>query len=113
MYLTPGQAHDLEGADVLLEDKPAAAVIAHKAYDAHIRLIEPLQQAGKWVVIPPRRTAREPQHTYDQDLYKARHLIENFFARLMQYRPIATHDDKTARNFLDAIRLAAAVIWLI
>ena len=113
MYLTPGQVHDLEGADVLLKDTPAAVVIADKAYDAHARLIEPLQQAGKSVVIPPRRTARKPQRTYDRDLYKARHLIENFFARLKQYRSIATRYDKTARNFLDAIHLAAAVIWLI
>ena len=113
MYLTPGQAHDLEGADVLLEDTPAAVVIADKAYDAYARLIEPLQQAGKLAIIPPRCSAREPQRTYDRDLYKARHLIENFFARLKQYRSIATRYDKTARNFLGAIHLAAAVIWLI
>jgi transposase len=112
LYLTPGQAHDLDGADVLLEDTPAATVIADKAYDAHARVIEPLQQAGKSVVIPPPRTAREPR-SYDRDLYKARHLIENFFARLKQYRAIATRYDKTARNFLGAIHLAAAVVWLI
>ncbi len=48
----------------------------------------------------------------NRQLYKARHLIENFFARLKQYRTIATHYDKTARNFLGAIHLAAAVVWL-
>ena len=42
----------------------------------------------------------------------ARHLIENLFARLKQYRAIATRYDKTARNFLGAIHLAAAVVWL-
>ena len=41
-----------------------------------------------------------------------RHLIENFFARLKQYRAIATRYDKTARNFLGAIRLAATGVWL-
>ncbi len=51
-------------------------------------------------------------HWYDHQLYQARHLIENFFARLKQYRTIATHYDKTARNFLGAIHLAAAVVWL-
>lgn len=45
-------------------------------------------------------------------VYKARHLIENFFAKLKQFRAIATRYDKTARNFLAAIHLAAAVIWL-
>ncbi len=44
--------------------------------------------------------------------YKARHLIENFFCRLKQYRAIATRYDKTARNFLAAVYLAATVCWL-
>ena len=75
---------------MLLKDAPAAVVTADKTYDAHARLSEPLQQAGKSVVTPPRRTAREPQRVCDRDLYKARHLIENFSARLEQYRSIAT-----------------------
>ncbi|HEY9779229.1 MAG TPA: transposase, partial [Leptolyngbyaceae cyanobacterium] len=49
---------------------------------------------------------------YDKDLYKARHLIENFFAKLKQYRAIATRYDKRAVNFLGAIYLAAIVILL-
>ena len=75
---------------MLLKDAPAAVVTADKTYDAHARLSEPLQQDGKSVVTPPRRTAREPQRVCDRDLYKARHLIENFSARLEQYRSIAT-----------------------
>ena len=110
-HLTPGQAHDLDGADVLLKDTQAGAVIADKAYDAQLRVIEPLSQAGKRIVIPPRST-RKDQRDYDRHLYKARHLIENFFARLKQYRCIATRYDKTACNFLGAIHLVAAVVWL-
>jgi transposase len=45
-------------------------------------------------------------------MYAARHLIENFFAKLAQFRAIATRYDKTARNFLAAVHLAASVIWL-
>ena len=110
-HLTAGQAHDLDGADVMLEDTQAAAVIADKAYDAQVRVIEPLLKAGKAIVIPPRSTRKE-QRDYDRHLYRARHLIENFFARLKQYRCIATRYDKTARNFLGAIHLVAAVVWL-
>ena len=110
-HLTPGQAHDLEGADVLLKDTQVEMVIADKAYDAHDRVIEPLLQAGKTMVIPS-KASRNHQRSYDRHLYKARHLIENFFARLKQYRAIATRYDKTARNFLGAIHLAAAVVWL-
>lgn len=110
-HLTPGQAHDLDGSDVLLPDIEADAVIADKAFDAQARVIEPLLQAGKKVVIPPRSNRKDPRD-YDRHLYKARHLIENFFARLKQYRCIATRYDKTACSFLGAIHLAAAVVWL-
>ncbi|BEU98695.1 IS5 family transposase (plasmid) [Acidovorax sp. DW039] len=109
--VTPGQAHDLEGADALLKDTLAQTVIADKAYDAQVRLIEPLLAKGKAVAIPSRVTNKQPRE-YDRDLYKARHLIEDFFARLKQYRAIATRYDKTARNFLGAIHLAASMVWL-
>ena len=111
-HLTPGQAHDLEGADVLLEDTQGQTIIADKGYDAQERLVQPLKDKGKTVVIPS-RSNRKQHRTYDKDLYKARHLVENFFARLKQYRAIATRYDKTAINFLGAIYLAAAVVWLI
>jgi transposase len=70
-----------------------------------------LQSQGKTAVIPPKRNRITPRE-YDKDLYKARHLIENFFAKLKQYRAIATRYDKRAANFLGAIYLATSVIWL-
>jgi len=109
--LTPGQAHDLEGADALLPDMAAATLLADKAFDADARVIEPLLARGKSFVIPS-RSNRKVQRDFDKDAYKARHLIENFFCKLKQYRAIATRYDKTARNFLAAIHLAAAIIWL-
>lgn len=63
-------------------------------------------------MIPPKAN-RKVKRDYDKELYKARHLIENFFAKLKQFRAIATRYNKTARNFLAAIHLAAAFIWLI
>lgn len=96
---------------MLLEDTPAQTVIADKAYDAQARVIEPLLARGKAVVIPWRATNKQPREL-DRDLYKARHLVENFFARLKQYRAIATRYDKTACNFLGAIHLAASIVWL-
>jgi transposase len=110
-HLTSGQAHDLEGADALLPNIDANAVIADKAYDAQERVIDPLENAGKGVVIPPKRRRKQPR-AYDTHLYRARHLIEQFFNKLKQYRSIATRYDKTACNFLGAIYLAAAVVWL-
>ncbi len=109
--LSPGQAHDLEGADAFLPDLAADALIADKAFDAEERVLKPLRQAGKTAVIPPKGNRKEPR-PYDKHLYKARHLIENFFAKLKQYRAIATRYDKRASHFLGAIHLAASVIWL-
>ena len=111
VFLTPGQAHDLEGADALLPQMQADALLADKAFDADKRVIEPLLAAGKKLVIPP-KSNRKIQRTFDKEMYKARHLMENFFCKLKQYRAIATRYDKTARNFLAAIHLAAAIIWL-
>ena len=109
--LTGGQAHDLAGADHLLPAMGAGTLIADKAFDADKRVLDPLAAAGKTAVIPPKANRRSVRH-HDRDLYKARHLIENFFAKLKQCRAIATRYDKTARNFLAAIHLAATVIWL-
>jgi transposase len=89
----------------------AETLIADKAFDADARVIEPLAAAGKVAVIPPKANRTEPRD-FDRHTYKARHLIENFFARLKQYRAIATRYDKTARNFLAAIHMAAPVVWL-
>jgi transposase len=110
-HLTPGQACDLDGADVLLNQLAADTLLADKGYDADERVIERLKQQGKTPVIPP-KCNRTVKREYDRDLYKARHLIENFFAQLKQYRAIATRYDKRATNFLGAIYLAAIVIWL-
>ena len=110
-HLTPGQACDLEGSDQLLPKLVADTLLADRGYDADKRVIDKLKAEGKSAVIPPRRN-RTMLRAYDTYLYKARHLIENFFAKLKQYRAIATRYDKRAVNFLGAIYLAAAVIWL-
>ena len=110
-HLAPAPACDLNGADERLPDWVAPTVLADKAYDATERVIQPLEAQCKTAVIPPKRN-RKQQRGYDKELYKARHLIENFFAKLKQYRAIATRYDKREANFLGAIYLAASVMWL-
>ena len=85
LLLTPGQAHDLVGADALLP---------------------PSLSPGS------SRPNRLNPPAFDRDRDKARHLIENFFCRLKQFRAFATRYDKTAKNFLAAVYLAGATIWL-
>lgn len=111
-HLTAGQDHDLEGSDALMDViTQADAVLADKAYDADERFREKLAEKGCKAVVPPKKNRINPAE-YDKDLYKDRHLIENFFAKLKQYRGIATRYDKMAQNFLGAIYLVATVIWL-
>ena len=71
----------------------ADTLLADKAFDADLRVIEPLLAAGKTPVIPP-KSNRKLQRTYDKELYKARHLMENLYCKLKQYRAIATRYDK-------------------
>ena len=86
--------------------------IADKAYDADHRVREPLQEKGICTVIPPKKN-RVKTYSYDAELYKARHLIENFFAKIKQYRAIATRYDKMAQVFQSACLMAGVMIWLI
>ena len=99
------------GADHLLPTMQADTLIADKAFDADARVLEPLAAAGKTAVIPPRSNRSRPRD-YDRHLYGERHLIENFFAKIKQFRAIATRYEKTARNFLAAVQLVASIIWL-
>ena len=109
--LTPGHTSDLEGFDGLAETIPSDVLIADKGYDADKRVRAVLAAAGKTAVIRPRRHRKNPA-SYDKALYKKRHLIENFFTRLKDFRAIATRYEKTGRNFLAGLYLAAAIIWL-
>jgi transposase len=97
--LSPGQASDLEGSDALLPQLAAAALIGDKAFATGPRVLDRLRAANILAVIPPsanRKTHRE----YDNDLYKARHLIENFFCRLKQFRAITTPRHTLPRRHL-------------
>ena len=84
-HLTGGEVHDLVGADELLPDMQANVLLADKAFDADERVIRPLLAAGKKVVIPSKANRKAPRKL-DRHLYAARHLIENFFAKLKLFR---------------------------
>ncbi|MCE3230335.1 MAG: Transposase domain protein [Alphaproteobacteria bacterium] len=87
------------------------SLLADKAYDADERVRQKLQDKGCAAVILPKKNRINPVD-YDKNLYKDRHLIENFFAKLKQYRAIATRYDKIASNFLETIYMASILIWL-
>ena len=83
-----------------------------KAYNSKDRVINSTHKINSQIVMPCKSNAID-QCSYAQNLYKARHLIENFFfAKLNQYQVIATRYDKLAQNFLLVIYLASTMIWL-
>jgi len=86
-------------------------LLADKGYDADA-LRRSLRQAGAVPVIPGRRS-RKRAIRYDKQRYRDRHLIENAFCRLKDFRRVATRYDKLAANFLSGVALATAVaFWL-
>ena len=106
-HLTEGQVFDLEGQDNLIDKLSIGEnVIADKAYDAKERFRNKLKEKGCKVIVPPKRNRLE-EIDYDKDIYKERHLIENFFLKLKNYRGIATRYDKTAASFLGVIYIAS------
>lgn len=108
--LTPGNAHDLDGARAMLAIVPCPLrLIADRAYDAR-SLRDWLAERGAKAVIPPNPTRKHP-HSYDAEAYKRRNLIERMFCRLKDFRRIATRYDKLARNFLAGVLIAAAITW--
>ena len=110
LLITPGQAHDLTATDALLADlKRGTVLIADKAYDAD-RLRQHLKARGAVANIP-NMIRRKRRFRWKKALYRQRNLIERMFARLKDFRRIATRYDKLARNFLSGVVLAAAIVW--
>jgi hypothetical protein len=96
----PRQPTDVPSLKFAIVDEPQSRETSSSFSGlADTRVIEPLTEAGKSAVIPPRAN-RRIDRTLDRHLYKARHMIENILAKLKQFRAIATRYDKTARYFL-------------
>lgn len=106
--LLPGHRFDTVGVAPLLRDVELRGLIADKAFDSNA-IIADLDERGAKVVISqhPRRI---PPRKIDADIYKWRHLIENFFCKLKEFKRIAMRSDKTDHSFSAMIHLAAAVI---
>lgn len=77
------------GAGNLLPGMEGKRLLGDKACDADKGVIEPLEAAGKTVVIPPKSNRKNPRF-YDKALYEGRHLIESFFCWIKQFRGITT-----------------------
>lgn len=88
---------------------PIKRLIADKAYDAN-SLRRLLAEQGAKAVIPSTLSRRQPI-PYSRTIYRQRNMFERMFARLKDFRRIATRYDKLARNFLTGALIAATAIW--
>jgi transposase len=110
LKLTPGQAADITEAESLLKDHDFKVAIGDKGFDSQ-KLVDFIERRGAEAVIPPRSNLKE-QRAFDHHLYKARNLVERFINRIKQYRRVATRYEKTGRNFLAFVQLAAITVLL-
>ncbi len=106
--LLPGQRHDSIGVEPLIEGISFEALLADKAFDIDwIRAA--LDERGASAVIPPKADRKHPAPC-DFAIYRWRHLVENFFAKIKEFRGIATRYDKTDTSYAANWNLVAAII---
>lgn len=108
--LTGGQRGDCRQAHWLIDGLAADVFIADTAYDA-----DPLREAiaeKDAIAVIPDNPSRAKKHPFDKHLYAQRHLIECCFSKLKQLRRVATRYEKTARNYLAVVLLAATTLCL-
>ena len=110
--ITGGEVNDCSAAPDLIAKLPEAkAIVADKGYDSE-SIREQIARRGAQAVIPRKRNALKGNADMDWGLYRYRHLVENAFARLKQYRAVATRYDKLKRNFESMVAMACGYLWL-
>ena len=102
--------HDVTQASALLADIEPKAVLADKAYDADVLLLCIAEKQAMAVI--PSKSNRRVKHAFDRHHYRNRNVIERFFARIKQFRRVATRYDKLASRFMSFVLLAASMLWL-
>ena len=106
--LLPGQRHDTVGVPPLIEGLEFNALLGDKAFDVDWIRAD-LDARGGAAVIPS-KVNRRAAISFDRAMYRWRHLIENIFAKLKEFRAVATRYDKTDTSYAATIHLAAAII---
>ena len=106
--LLPGQRHDTIGVAALIEGRSFDALLADKAFDVNW-IIEEMEKRGAAIVISQHPNRVAPRDI-DAEVYKWRHLAENFFCKLKDFKRIAMRACKTDESFAAMIHACAAVI---
>jgi transposase len=109
VVVTAGPVADCTQAGALVEGIGAENLIADKGYDSDA-IVEMAIEAGMAPAIPPRSNRRE-KRSYDEYLYRLRHLVENAFAEMKRWRGIATRYAKNAASYLAAVHIRCIIMW--
>jgi transposase len=109
VLVTAGSVADCTQGQALTENLSTQCLVADKGYDAN-QIVDRAKAAGTTVLISPGRHSRQ-QREYDQHLYSLRHLVENAFMNLKQWRAIATRYAKRAASYLAAVQIRCALLW--
>ncbi|MEB3767970.1 IS5 family transposase [Acinetobacter sp. MD2] len=114
IIISDGTTHDAKIAPDLISKLDLAeteVVCADKGYDSE-SIREQIRTTETKANIPRRSNTQSNNDHMNWHLYKIRHLVENMFCRLKQFRGIATRFDKLKRNYESAVFLACIYIWL-
>jgi transposase len=106
--LLPGNRFDTVGVARLIDGIAFGALLADKAFDSNSIIAELDQRAAKVVISQHPRRANPIK--IDEEMYKWRHLIENFFCKLKEFKRIAMRACKTDQSFEALIYLCSAII---
>lgn len=108
LTLLPGQRHDCIGVALLHEGLDFDALLADKAFDNN-RLSADLVKRDAEAVIPSKSYRKKPI-PHDPHTYTWRHLVENFFRRIKEFRRIAMRTDKTDTSYSAMLHLAVTYL---
>ena len=86
------------------------ALLADKAFDADW-LLKDIDARGATAVIPPKEK-RVVQRDYDTEAYKQRHMVENYFSKIKEFRGVATRYNKIESSYAASWNLAATLTAL-
>lgn len=106
--LLPGQRHDTVGVAPLIGGLSFGGLIADKAFDADW-IIDEMNRRDARICVSQHPNRKTPL-AIDLDVYKSRHLIENFFGKIKEFKRIALRADKTDTSFQAMIYATATVI---
>ena len=101
---------DCSEAGRLIEGFTADHLIADKGYDSDA-IVDQANRQAMQAQIPPRKNRKAPR-SFDRHLYRQRHLVENAFLELKQWRGVATRYAKNLKSFLVAAQIRCIALWL-